>query len=525
MNDNERFLFECRIAAYQDGGLDEAELAKFENEMRKDPEKLRLFIGVQRQTGAMIELFRNEAFQIADHDHCDDGNLSRDNIALPLSRGSDEADREHSRRYRSRNTWFTVAAVAAVILAMFTVGALAIRDELAKGLVANNGSATDPIRDDLNAKDPGLSDSAQLEALSQIEARGAIITYGSQATWSDGKTRSLRDRLVDGQRYQLVSGATRFRMAGGAIVSIGGPAEFSIADSTTIDFISGRLTARLPDKNSDLKVRAGDMEVRDLGTAFGLTMAADGKVDVAVFDGEVTARINGDINQTQGKTFGQGMGFSADIDSERLEPIPYAPEPYQDIWPLTVGINDVSDLIEFVPPGRNQSLPLLADDHKLFLVAEQLNRRIDHPLRVDLLGAGQSWPLTRENRHRLGEGRFVSSYLLIYQPDAIENRTTLSISGSISFQHEILGVAVSPSQLSKTDDIFGLPGIDYSKFDLRRLEHIPTDSGRVPADILQASEDGRELHFTLYVSSGMDHIRVLVDDGNPTTKARIVGGE
>ncbi|TWU58190.1 FecR domain-containing protein [Rubripirellula reticaptiva] len=506
MNEREASDFEWKIAAYQDGSLDDGQLNEFETEMREDPEKLEWFIRVQRQTGAMIELFRNEVLQKPD----DNDSRGHSVVQRTAPVGTDRELEPLAWRRTSR-VWITIAAIAAAVIAMLTFATLANRNKMAQTLRLDATTAFE---------------SPQPESLQgnvkRDDSTGSIITYVSQAKWSDGSSPNVRDRLVYKQRYQLLSGATRFRMAGGAIVSIGGPAEFSIDDPVTIDFSSGRLTTRLPNHHSDLTIRAGDVHVRDLGTAFGLTMASDGHVDVAVFDGKVAASLDGDSDQAGVRTFGMGTAFTSEGEGDQLKQIPYVPEAYQDIWPLTAGINDVSGLIEFVPPGRNQSLQFLADDHKLFLVAERLSYRIKQKLKVDLLGAGQSWPVTQKQRHKVGKGRVVNSYLLIFQPDETDNETPVSLTGSITFQHEILGLAASPKQLRETDGIFGLPGIDFSQFRLRRLEHIATDSGRVPADILRISENGRELHFTLHASTGNDHIRVLVDEGNPATKVEFV---
>ena len=493
MNSYERHDFESRIAAYQDGGLDDEQLIEFEVEMREDPAKLNLFIRVHRQTGAMVELFRNEAVR-----HPDEKSSGNDVILYERP-----DDREKAWQ---RPIWMAVA-VASIAASLLWVWSLRIPNDQPE--VADLVVTPNPAAEAKTATKPAASN-----GMVALRSDGPVITYSDQTEWSDGQSRNIRDRLDYDQPYRLLSGTARLRMEGGAILSIGAPAEFRIVDSVTMEFVSGRLTARLPDEQSDLKVITNELQVHDLGTAFGLTVQANGQVDVAVFDGAVSAHLNRETDPTAERTFSQGEAFSADSLGNRLSKIAYNPESYQDIWPLTVGINEISDLIEFVPPGFAQPLSSLTNDDKLFLVAERLNCAVEKDFRVGLLGAGLSWPITDRKRKWVTAGNVVNSYLLMFQPDNIVNDLPVSVSGSITFQNRILGVAVSPRQLSYTNKVFGLPGLDYSQFAWRRLENIDTDDGRVPADMLKISEDGRQLRFHLHASTGTDHIRVIVDESS-----------
>ncbi len=100
----------------------------------------------------------------------------------------------------------------------------------------------------------------------------------------------------------------------------------------------------------------------------------------------------------------------------------------------------------------------------------------------------------------------------MYNPATSQYRNRRALSGSISFQHPILGVAIEDRQLRESDRVFGVSDVDYQSFAFRRLEHKVTEEGDLPADSLRISEDGRQLYFNLYVGAYSDHIRVLVDE-------------
>jgi hypothetical protein len=274
----------------------------------------------------------------------------------------------------------------------------------------------------------------------------------------------------------------------------------------------GKLAARLPDNDSRLLVRAGDLEIRDLGTAFGVTATEHGEVDLAVFDGSVAIRSTGGMTNEREETLVEGNAISTSSGGDERQKVLFDSALYQDIWPLAIGIDDASNIVDFVPPGPNVRLESLAHDHRLFLMPERLNQRVQKPMTLDLVQRGQTWPTTRPVRQTIGRKKVVSSYLLVYKPENSQYRDLRALSGRVSFQHPILGVAVEPAQLRKTDRIFGTSGVDYKAFAFRRLEDKTTEEGDLPADSLRISDDGRQLYFNLYVGAFSDHIRVLVDE-------------
>lgn len=447
------------IAGWLDGSLNEAEQAELNAWLKSDEDNMRRFTDAamfeQEIQSALAGLCREDAFTMPHNAGIEKTSLFR-------------------RRTRSLVTSFVAVAACLALIVWF-------------------------------------------KAQPTVPVDGAAITYANQAYWGGSLDeaptagRYLKNEVL----YQLQAGSVRLQMEAGAIVSIAAPASFRIMDASTLELKAGKLTARLPEPSSELLVRAGELEIRDLGTAFGLTAAPDGEVDVAVFDGSVAVRSVNAASDAEEETFGEGRAFASSGGSQTHKEIPYEPGKYQDIWPLTIGINQASAIIDFVPPGPSPSLGSLAKDNKLFLVPERLNLHIDQPLVLGLVGAGRAWPATRNERHKIEPNRVVSSYLLIYEPENSAFGFQRTLSGSISFQHPILGVAVTSRQLQRTDAMFGIPSIDYESFDGRWLEAVDSEEGRLPADSLRISDDGRQLYFNLHVGALTDHIRVLVDENAP----------
>ncbi|WP_146537251.1 hypothetical protein [Rubripirellula reticaptiva] len=267
---------------------------------------------------------------------------------------------------------------------------------------------------------------------------------------------------------------------------------------------------RLPNEQSALTVQVSDFELRDLGTSFGVTAAPEGRVDFAVLDGKVAVTKRSESPRPQEQIFVEGEAFSASAENSVRNKMPFEPERYQDIWPLTVGINELSNVIDFVVPGATNPLGDLTDDHKLFLIPEQLNCRLDRPVELSLIRPGQTWPQASVSPVKLPSRENIRSYLLVYQPQSSRFGKRISLSGSVEFERPILGVAATRSQLESTDEPFGLKTIDNGKLAYRYLEERDSERGELPADTISIDPSGHRLFFHLSVGAGKDHLRVLV---------------
>lgn len=88
-------------------------------------------------------------------------------------------------------------------------------------------------------------------------------------------------------KLRLASGWAAFRLASGVEVNVLGPVEVEVLDAMRVHLVSGRLLANVPHWATGFKVTTPELEMWDLGTVFGVTVATNGVSDVFVFQGSV----------------------------------------------------------------------------------------------------------------------------------------------------------------------------------------------------------------------------------------------
>jgi hypothetical protein len=477
MNDDSEMVFLQRLAAFQDGSLTPIEMAEFEEALCEAPQQRRLFIETQYRCVEIAEHFRAASFSI-------------DNPSSAITP-------------RRTSRWLIAAGLAtAISLLCFQWFLNPIR--LANTVQNDRGAQNADIAVDL-VRPQGLPDNVF-----------ATITYDHGATWGTRRPEFSVSAvgLRAGVRYHLQSGSLRLRMQGGAIVALAAPAQFKGISPTELELVSGKLAARLPDDNCELVVRSMETRVRDLGTAFGITAHPNGEVDLSVFDGSVSVEYAPDVDASEPQTVLEGQSIIVDGATNQNRSVAYLSEQYQDIWPLAIGIDEASSPVEFVRPGPLAPLESLANDHKLLLIPERLNMRLDRDNTLVLLRPGYTWPGPQRDRTTLSATQTISSYLLIYLPKDRMEFLQHSISGTIAFAKPIIGVALGDYALRKSDRLFGIPEIDYESLEMRPLERKPTEEGRLPPDSVRISADRKHLYFNLYVGAGQDNLRVLVDESD-----------
>lgn len=340
----------------------------------------------------------------------------------------------------------------------------------------------------------------------------ATLSYSEHATWND--TPPLRGPAMNAGDYHLARGQVRFETRAGAVVSIAAPARFKFTDADHIELHQGKLTARMLSAASTLAVKVADMEVRDLGTAFGIDADGGARTLVSVFDGLVAvsslATGREHLQLAEGQSLIDNRGPRLDVT--RAD---YAPESFKDLWPLTVGINEATRLVEFLPPG-----PLLrplreyrAND-RLFLLPEKQNAITDRALTVDVSPEVPRWPDASTYPYPLPAGRRTNSYLLFFQPDPATAGSVRHLSGEITFQHRVLGVICSDQGLDSSDLSLGADDVDYrtpgQRRGLEEADKINYRSSMLPHDSIRLSPDGRTVQFDFYVSDEREQMRVIV---------------
>lgn len=106
------------------------------------------------------------------------------------------------------------------------------------------------------------------------------------SAWPDGHIPLVADRMLPGP-WVLKGGSVRFTMDGGADVIVHGPAKFDLPSGKQVILSAGRLTAHAGKGAAGFEVTTSSADVVDLGTEFGVSVAADGATEAHVMVGKV----------------------------------------------------------------------------------------------------------------------------------------------------------------------------------------------------------------------------------------------
>ena len=105
--------------------------------------------------------------------------------------------------------------------------------------------------------------------------------------------------LAVGKQYELVNGLAEITFQSGAKVVLNGPARFTVGSPLGAKLNLGKLTAKVPHDAHGFTIDTPSSKVVDLGTEFGVAVAADASTIVDVFAGRVS------VDSLSG---GQGLG-------------------------------------------------------------------------------------------------------------------------------------------------------------------------------------------------------------------------
>jgi hypothetical protein len=119
----------------------------------------------------------------------------------------------------------------------------------------------------------------------------ATVTASVGAAWEGpGAPTVLGAPLRAGSDVTLVRGFARLTFSTGAEVILEAPSRVTVESGARVVLERGRLTANVPGPARGFAVATRLVEVVDLGTEFGVSVAGDGTVDLPVFTGQVQAR-------------------------------------------------------------------------------------------------------------------------------------------------------------------------------------------------------------------------------------------
>jgi hypothetical protein len=114
----------------------------------------------------------------------------------------------------------------------------------------------------------------------------AVLTRAVNVDWASGVEAYYPGAALSPGWLKFNSGLVQAEFFNGARVVLEGPAEFEIVSSRSAFCKSGRLSAEAPPSAHGFAIRTPQLNLVDLGTAFGMTVQAT-NTEVHVFEGEV----------------------------------------------------------------------------------------------------------------------------------------------------------------------------------------------------------------------------------------------
>ena len=339
----------------------------------------------------------------------------------------------------------------------------------------------------------------------------ATLAYTSHARWGS-EERVPEDTLGKG-KLNLEVGLARLDFRNGATVTLQGPAEFEILSADKTILSSGILTASIPESAVEFEVVTPTMDVVDLGTAFGVSVGTDGETDVCVFEGEVEVTRSGGADTSQ--LVREGNAVRSRPKANTIDSVGYSTERYEDAWPVTSGVLQVTGLMKFVSPGPDFVPGRYEDSERILVFPERSRVLLKSDLEVNVTEPGQYVRVRGKDKQPITAGQMVRSYLLQLNPVGEFGRKETDaarVIGQITFDRPILGLIGKTTLLTGTDELLGHSLGNYGDtlrgIEPTRPDDLP-DSGR---DKVTLSRDRRTLSLDLLASSAVDQIRVIVSE-------------
>ena len=223
----------------------------------------------------------------------------------------------------------------------------------------------------------------------------------------------LGDKFGKGKLH-LEVGLARLDFRGGATVTLQGPAEFEILSADRTILNSGILTASIPESAVGFEVITPAIDVVDLGTAFGVSVGADGETDVCVFEGEV--EVSRSVSEDLPQLVREGNAVRSKPKGDSIDSVDYSTERYEDAWPVTSGVIQATGLVKFVSPGPNFVPGRYEDSERILVFLERSQVLLKSDLKVNATEPGQYIRVRRQHKQPIAAGQVIRSYLLQLNP-------------------------------------------------------------------------------------------------------------
>ncbi|MFT5905578.1 MAG: hypothetical protein ACI9E1_001176 [Cryomorphaceae bacterium] len=234
MNESEQFEFSLRYEKLINETATEQEISAMEQEIINDPEALKLYQDLSLQ-----------------HGH------------LSTSRARDAVETPQARKASKLRAVITTITAYTAVAAAIILGMILFSQAEKTGLA---GTATDET----------------------TPANYATITATSLAQWGQCSLPTQVNKELTSGSLELLHGTATLSFRSGAVVTLEAPAQIEIVSEMKAIVRHGRVVADVPESAIGFRLDTPDMEVKDLGTVFAVSVdRGQGKSQVDVIEGEI----------------------------------------------------------------------------------------------------------------------------------------------------------------------------------------------------------------------------------------------
>jgi len=253
------------IEDYQDGNLDESQIADLRKVLAERPEA--------RQAFCEHNFFRD----LASSTYLLENASNQTNIGQSI----------HSKSLPSRDKNWIALALAASLLVGIAITVYSWSGTPPLIVLKNLDSETSMAQGSFRPESPA--------------SPVAVLLDATNATWkSQGLTGASGIPLRRGW-LELISGTAPIRFDCGAVATLIGPSRFQIIDAKHGFLASGDLVVNVPEHANGFKVDTNAMRLTDLGTEFGIRVNEQDETEVHVIKGLV--EVECEMTEDSSKTF------------------------------------------------------------------------------------------------------------------------------------------------------------------------------------------------------------------------------
>lgn len=139
----------------------------------------------------------------------------------------------------------------------------------------------------VDSSDVSLGADGPIGVMPQSVPALAVLKSASRVTWQQDSARPATGSTLTQGWLRLAAGTLQIEFFSGARLLVEGPAELRLDSDNSAYLLSGKASAYVPEPAQGFVLESPRMNVKDLGTSFGMEVSKDKDPEVHVFDGSV----------------------------------------------------------------------------------------------------------------------------------------------------------------------------------------------------------------------------------------------